>query len=30
MSAATGGPHASLRGVTKVYPAVENHPPCTP
>ncbi|MGA7774947.1 MAG: ATP-binding cassette domain-containing protein, partial [Pseudolabrys sp.] len=27
MSAATGGSHASLRGVTKVYPAVENHPP---
>jgi NitT/TauT family transport system ATP-binding protein len=27
MSAATGGSHASLRGVTKVYPAVQNHPP---
>ena len=27
MSVAARGPHASLRGVTRVYPAVEDHPP---
>ena len=27
MSVGARGPHASLRGVTRIYPAVEGHPP---